>query len=84
MLEEALSLLAAVALAAREEKGLGTLHTQGLSATFGQDHRPIHLDVLAAAIIDIAERIAADALALAPGEKAGPQGLAIPPYEDFR
>lgn len=37
-LEEALSLVAALALAARDEKEALTLHTQGLSATFGSGH----------------------------------------------
>ncbi|MHC4470752.1 MAG: DUF58 domain-containing protein [Planctomycetota bacterium] len=38
-LEHALGVLSALALAAREEKELLTLHTQGLSATFGSEHR---------------------------------------------
>lgn len=39
-LEEALSLLAALVLEAREAKEPLTLHTQGLVATFGDHHRP--------------------------------------------
>lgn len=39
-LETALSLLAAIALAARDEKELVTLHSQGLTATYGGNHRP--------------------------------------------
>ncbi|MFQ5845135.1 MAG: DUF58 domain-containing protein [Planctomycetota bacterium] len=38
--EEALSVLSAVGRAAREQSEPLTLHTQGLSATFGSDHRP--------------------------------------------
>jgi len=39
-LEEALSLVSALALCARDDKECLTLHTQGLTATFGSDHRP--------------------------------------------
>jgi uncharacterized protein (DUF58 family) len=39
-LEQALSLLSALSLAAKEQKDLLTLHTQGLSATFGRQRRP--------------------------------------------
>jgi uncharacterized protein (DUF58 family) len=39
-LERALSLVSALALAAREAKETLTLHAQGLSDTFGQDRRP--------------------------------------------
>ena len=39
-LEEALSLLSALALAAKEEKEPLTLHSQGLDATFGANFRP--------------------------------------------
>lgn len=39
-LERALSLVSALALAAREAKETLTLHTQGLSDTFGLDRRP--------------------------------------------
>jgi uncharacterized protein (DUF58 family) len=39
-LEQALSLLSALALAAKEQKDLLTLHSQGLSATFGRQRRP--------------------------------------------
>jgi uncharacterized protein (DUF58 family) len=39
-LEQALSLLSALSLAAKEQKDLLTLHSQGLSATFGRQRRP--------------------------------------------
>jgi len=39
-LEEALGTVSALARAAREQKELLTVHSQGLSATFGADHRP--------------------------------------------
>jgi uncharacterized protein (DUF58 family) len=39
-LEQALSLLSALALAAKEQKDLLTLHSQDLSATFGRQRRP--------------------------------------------
>lgn len=39
-LEQALSLISALALAARDDKECLTLHTQDLSATFGSDQRP--------------------------------------------
>jgi uncharacterized protein (DUF58 family) len=39
-LEEALSLLSALALVAKDRKELLTLHSQGHSATFGTGHRP--------------------------------------------
>lgn len=39
-LEQALSLLSALALAAQEQKDLLTLHSQDLSATFGRQRRP--------------------------------------------
>jgi uncharacterized protein (DUF58 family) len=39
-LESALSVATALALAAREAKERLTLHSQGLSATYGRDHRP--------------------------------------------
>lgn len=39
-LERALSVLAALVVQARDEKDPLTLHTQGLSATFGPSHRP--------------------------------------------
>ena len=39
-LEEALSLLSALACRAREQKETLTIHSQELSATFGSDHRP--------------------------------------------
>jgi len=39
-LEQALSLLSALAFAAKEQKDLLTLHSQGLSATFGRQRRP--------------------------------------------
>lgn len=39
-LEEALSLVCALALVARDEKEALTLHTQGASATYGGDHEP--------------------------------------------
>jgi uncharacterized protein (DUF58 family) len=38
--EAALSLLAAIVLASREAKDTLTIHTQGLSATYGSGHRP--------------------------------------------
>lgn len=40
VLERSLSILAAVAHAAREQKEALALHTQGLVATFGTNHRP--------------------------------------------
>lgn len=39
-LEEGLSAISAIALAAKEQKEALTLHSQGLSATFGGSHRP--------------------------------------------
>lgn len=39
-LEESLSLIAALALAAKEEKEILTVHSQGLSRTFGREHGP--------------------------------------------
>ena len=77
-LERALSLLAALALAARDEKELVTLHTQGLSGTFGGNHRPREelLRFLAGA-----EPLPADA---PPPPPASPEVLRLPVREGTR
>jgi uncharacterized protein (DUF58 family) len=56
-LEEALSLVTALALAARESKERLTVHTQGLSRTFGAGHAPWE-DLLRA--LALADRLPAD------------------------
>jgi uncharacterized protein (DUF58 family) len=61
-LEEALSLVAALTLAARETKERLTLHTQGLSCTFGPGHVPF----------DALLRFLAGADRLAPGAPPPP------------
>lgn len=77
-LEGALSLLAAIALAAREEKELVTLHTQGRTATYGGHHRPYGelLRFLAAA-----DALPADGPAPPP---ASPEVLRLPVREGGR